>query len=103
MAKPVLRVTSKLGNQPTAWKCSVCPQMYYLPSGRKPNEEKAAQVRAEFEHHVRAKHCENFSQADAEQLAGELRKHADETRKRAKPGEDASQAAARIVKEATQD
>jgi hypothetical protein len=45
---------------------------------------------------------EDLSQTDSEQLAAELCKRADETRKRAKPGEDASQAAARIVREATE-
>jgi hypothetical protein len=39
---------------------------------------------------------------DPKKIAAVLRKRADATRKRAKRGEDASQAAARIVREATE-
>jgi hypothetical protein len=75
MKKPTLIVMNKLGAAPIAWKCSLCDQRFMIPEGNMPTQTKAALIDAEFSKHVREKH----------------------------PREDFSQAAVRIVREATKD
>jgi len=74
MKPPNLVLTNKIGDEPSAWKCPACSEPFQLSDYQGTGQEKLDQMLAAYAKHFKDSHSR----------------------------EDASQAAARIVREATE-
>jgi Zn ribbon nucleic-acid-binding protein len=66
MNAPALKVSSYVGGEPTAWKCPACSEPFHLAPYEGTETEKVDQMKAAYAKHFKDRHSrEDFSQAAA--------------------------------------
>jgi hypothetical protein len=54
---PRLIISQKREGQPTAWKCSECPETFTVPPNAKSNRDRIKAITTGFREHMRTEHA----------------------------------------------